>query len=105
MLATSSRGCHDDATRKLLPWNFSLTVREPRLFVLHAASVEPICIVRRDPSRTVAATGECNDNLETYQSSLNDQSIHNDHDELPDRRRRGRVCIRSCYDELDVNRS
>ena len=25
MLATSSRGCHQDATRKLLPWNFSLT--------------------------------------------------------------------------------
>jgi len=24
MFASSSRGCHDDATRKLLPWNFSL---------------------------------------------------------------------------------
>jgi len=26
MLATSSRGCHGDATRKLLPWNLSLNV-------------------------------------------------------------------------------
>ena len=25
MLATSSRVCHEDATRKLLPWNFSLS--------------------------------------------------------------------------------
>jgi len=25
--ARSSRGCHEDATRKLLPWNFSLTKR------------------------------------------------------------------------------
>jgi len=27
MLATSSRGCHEDATRKLLPWNFSHTLQ------------------------------------------------------------------------------
>jgi len=27
MLATSSQGCHEDATRKLLPWNFNLTPR------------------------------------------------------------------------------
>jgi len=27
MLATSSRGCHEDATRKLLPWSFSCLMR------------------------------------------------------------------------------
>ena len=28
MLATSSKGCHEDATRKLLPWNFGFTERD-----------------------------------------------------------------------------
>ena len=27
MLATSSRGCHEDATRKLLPWNLSYSLQ------------------------------------------------------------------------------
>jgi len=42
LLRTSSRGCHEDATRKLLPWNFTFKVRRPVRRAKSRVILEPL---------------------------------------------------------------
>ena len=65
--ATSSRGCHEDATRKLLPWNLSLIEH-----VIKRNDVPALECRRRLPSSgAVAAVSASSAPFTNFQTELN----------------------------------
>jgi len=66
MLATSLRGCHEDATRKLLPWNSSLTALDA------ARCWREIYRPNNGGPRFYRSTPTCNDALHISGSSAPD---------------------------------